>query len=84
MAETPATATSFGDTPLPLHVAWHATAYPASPSSYTFTAVSDPDDDYEPKEEGEREEGQWSPASDAHSIALETMDGHGGRARSLA
>jgi hypothetical protein len=80
-AETLAIETSSGsyNTPLSLHVAWHATVYPDLPSD------PDPDHELEGTGKAEEEAAQWSPAPDAHSIALETMDGGqpGRRARSL-
>ncbi|KAJ6468598.1 putative fungal pheromone GPCR, STE3-type [Mycena vulgaris] len=80
--ETPATATSFASSPssiqeyaLPLHVAWHDTAYPASPASPAYPYIVGEHDG----EDLEGEEVQWSPASDAHSISMERFSGGGGR-----
>ncbi|KAJ6463101.1 pheromone A receptor-domain-containing protein [Mycena vulgaris] len=81
--ETPATATSFASSSpssiqeyaLPLHVAWHDTAYPASPASPAYPYIVGEHDG----EDLEGEEVQWSPASDAHSISMERFSGGGGR-----
>ncbi|KAJ6463095.1 hypothetical protein DFH09DRAFT_1113603 [Mycena vulgaris] len=79
--ETPATATSFvSSSPsstqeyaLPLHVVWHDAAYPASPTSSGYPYIVGEHDG-----EGEEEEAQWSPASDAHSISRERFSGGAG------
>ncbi|KAJ6468583.1 pheromone A receptor-domain-containing protein [Mycena vulgaris] len=76
--ETPATATSFStfastststethEYALPLHVAWHDAAYPASPASSAYPYIVGEDGEHE-----HGEEAQWSPASDAHSISMD-------------
>ncbi|KAJ6488421.1 hypothetical protein DFH09DRAFT_1339197 [Mycena vulgaris] len=50
---------------VPLHVAWHDAAYPASPASSAYPYIVGED------EHGE--EAQWSPASDAHSISMDVF-----------
>ncbi|KAJ6550811.1 pheromone A receptor-domain-containing protein [Mycena vulgaris] len=74
--ETPATATSFStfaststethEYALPLHVAWHDAAYPASPASSAYPYIVGEDGEHE-----HGEEAQWSPVSDAHSIWMD-------------
>ncbi|KAJ7080044.1 hypothetical protein C8R44DRAFT_895534 [Mycena epipterygia] len=62
---------------LPLHVAWHARAYPANhgdgASFHSGIYVGEREDGEEVHDDGEA---QWSPASDAHSISMEAMPAH--------
>ncbi|KAJ7101743.1 hypothetical protein C8R44DRAFT_887931 [Mycena epipterygia] len=91
---TPPSASSsvFPDSPaspdyvLPLHVAWHARAYPASPApghaDFTHPGAN-VDEAGEEDEHDDGEEAQWSPASDTHSIALDALPPHLARGRAL-
>ncbi|KAJ6488395.1 pheromone A receptor-domain-containing protein [Mycena vulgaris] len=80
--ETPVTATSFASTPTETQTHEYALPLYCMARSHVPRVARLPAYPYivggDGEEGGEGEEAQWSPASDAHSISMETFSGTGG------